>query len=188
MWDENHASKSQKLSNTIPKANLDERKDERADINPSYEIVYIDGSSLNNGSQSARAGIGVYWGENDPRNVSDYLKYGAPTNQRAELSSAIRALENVVSNFNSTIEIRSDSHYTIKSMTKWLKNWKKNGWKNSLGQEIKNKDLIQKLDNLCQQHKVIWTYVPAHKGIHGNEMANLFAQKGAASVNSECQV
>ena len=47
-----------------------EEKSEKVDVKcgGSKPIsVYIDGSSLSNGTQNARAGFGVYWGENDKK-------------------------------------------------------------------------------------------------------------------------
>ncbi|CAG8535282.1 25761_t:CDS:1, partial [Gigaspora rosea] len=41
--------------------------------------VWTDGSSFGNGSITARAGIGVFWGDNDPRNLSERLS-GDQTN------------------------------------------------------------------------------------------------------------
>ncbi len=48
-------------------------------------IVYADGSCFGNGKEGARAGIGVYFGDGDPRNVSEPLPGDKQTNQRAEL-------------------------------------------------------------------------------------------------------
>ena len=36
--------------------------------------VFIDGSALNNGRDGARAGVGVFWGEGDPDNVSTSIQ------------------------------------------------------------------------------------------------------------------
>ena len=44
------------------------------------------------GGGPRRAGVGVFWGENDFRNSSERL-WGAQTNQRAELWAAIKALQ-----------------------------------------------------------------------------------------------
>ena len=56
---------------------------------PTVEVVvYSDGSCLNNGKKSARAGVGVYFGPDDPRNVSEPLE-GAQTNQRAEIQVCV---------------------------------------------------------------------------------------------------
>ena len=40
-------------------------------------------------------------------------------------------------------EIHSDSKYAIQSVNEWSSNWAKNGWKNSKGETVANKDLIQ---------------------------------------------
>lgn len=35
--------------------------------NEKFLKVWTDGSSINNGQHGAKAGIGVYWGKDDPR-------------------------------------------------------------------------------------------------------------------------
>ena len=47
--------------------------------------IYTDGACRGNGTPHARAGYGVYYGPNDPRNISERLS-GAQTNNRAELT------------------------------------------------------------------------------------------------------
>jgi hypothetical protein len=54
-------------------------------------IVYTDGACSNNGRSNARAGFGVYFGKDDPRNVSEAYK-GPQTNNVAELLAIIKAL------------------------------------------------------------------------------------------------
>lgn len=49
-------------------------------------VVYTDGSSRGNGQQGCQAGLGVFFGVNDPRNVSERLAGEPQTNQRAELT------------------------------------------------------------------------------------------------------
>ncbi|KAF9899292.1 hypothetical protein BX616_003120 [Lobosporangium transversale] len=49
-------------------------------------VAYTDGSSLGNGKSNSRAGVGVFFGVNDPRNVSERLDGDLQTNQRAELT------------------------------------------------------------------------------------------------------
>jgi ribonuclease HI len=36
-------------------------------------VAFTDGSAINNGHANARAGVGVFFGENDPRNLSERL-------------------------------------------------------------------------------------------------------------------
>lgn len=46
--------------------------------NPDILIIYTDGSSLGNGKVGARAGVGVYFGKDDPRWVFFPLKFPVP--------------------------------------------------------------------------------------------------------------
>jgi ribonuclease HI len=48
-------------------------------------VIYTDGSSLSNGKVGSQAGVGVFFGVDDPRNVSERLNSEPQTNQRAEL-------------------------------------------------------------------------------------------------------
>src|SRR5437868_4441765 len=88
--------------------------------------VWTDGSSFDNGSKDARAGIGVYWGYKDLRNLSERLPGEEQTNNRAEIYAAIRALE-TCEDKKKCLEIMTDSKYVIKSVNEWIKNWEKNG-------------------------------------------------------------
>nr|XP_032810450.1 ribonuclease H1-like isoform X3 [Petromyzon marinus] len=47
-------------------------------------VVFTDGCCISNGRQAARAGLGVFWGTNNPLNLSERL-VGRQTNQRAEI-------------------------------------------------------------------------------------------------------
>lgn len=48
-------------------------------------VVYTDGACARNGQWGSKGGIGVYFGPNDPRNISEPLEGSRQTNQRAEL-------------------------------------------------------------------------------------------------------
>ncbi|KAG0321699.1 hypothetical protein BGZ99_003722, partial [Dissophora globulifera] len=107
-------------------------------------IIYTDGSSLSNGKQGSQAGVGVFFGVNDPRNISERLDSEPQTNQRAELMAVHRALE-VCGSDTAPIEIRTDSMYTINIVTKWADGWIKNNWKRSDGDKVMNRDIIEPL-------------------------------------------
>lgn len=47
-------------------------------------VIYTDGSARGNGKLGSQAGLGVFFGVNDPRNLSERLQ-GEQTNQRAEI-------------------------------------------------------------------------------------------------------
>tara|TARA_B110000483_G_scaffold154841_1_gene183957 strand:- start:375 stop:806 length:432 start_codon:yes stop_codon:yes gene_type:complete len=95
------------------------------------------------------------------------------TNNRMELKAVIEALKNFDSKVN--INIFTDSKYVMDGANKWIINWKKNGWKNSKKEPVKNKDLWVELDNLLKIHKINWTWVKGHDGNYGNERADYLA-------------
>ena len=72
------------------------------------------------------------------------------TNNRMELTAVISALK-YVKDFN--IELFTDSKYTKDGIQQWIINWKKNGWKTTNKQKVKNIDLWQELDELNQKKK-----------------------------------
>ncbi|KAG0190600.1 Ribonuclease H1 [Apophysomyces sp. BC1034] len=149
--------------------------------NPLPELViYTDGASSKNGSVKARAGFGVYWGDDHPNNVSERL-FGKQTNQRAEASAVIRALEQTLDDPRQ-LEIRTDSQYVIKAVYEWSRGWKRNGWKSSTGNPVQNRDLFENMLSLIDRrghHNTSIVYVPGHKGVYGNEMADRLACLGA---------
>jgi ribonuclease HI len=151
-------------------------------------VVYCDGSCRGNGKTGAIAGVGVYFGDNDPRNVSEPLAGPTQTNQRAELTAAIRALESVP--VNQPVEIRTDSMYTIKSMTDWLPAWQKQPWfqqRNVRGDNAKqNADLMFQLYDRVSERApglIKWTHVYGHTGEYGNEQADELARRGAGGTD-----
>ncbi|GAN08343.1 ribonuclease H1 precursor [Mucor ambiguus] len=173
-----HSERPSKFQNT----GLD-RKPSYAKKEP-YAVVYTDGASSNNGKHHARAGYGVYWGDNDPRNVSARLKGERQTNQRAEAMAVLRVLEDT-KNSDKPLEIRTDSQYVINAVTVWYKNWVKKSWIASNGREVQNRDLFEPIVNLVKNRKadVKFTYVPGHSGFEGNEEADRLAVAGALLEN-----
>lgn len=145
--------------------------------------VYTDGSCSDNGQPNARAGIGIWFGENDERNVSLELKGKNLTNNIAELTAILyvfRILKKEIKN-NENINIYSDSKYSIDSLTKWAPSWNKNNWKKKDNTEIKNLELIKKLYKYFVKYKNIKLHhVKAHTNFEddhsiGNDHADTLA-------------
>ena len=90
--------------------------------------IYTDGACSKNGYAEAKAGIGVFFSDNDERNVSALVDSGyKQTNNVAELLACIRAIKIVANDGNKYI-IYTDSEYVIKCSTKfnsWLKKKRK---------------------------------------------------------------
>ncbi|XP_018564076.1 ribonuclease H1 [Anoplophora glabripennis] len=144
-----------------------------------YVVVYTDGACENNGKANAKAGIGVYFGDEHPLNVSKPVE-GRPTNNTAEIQACVQALKVIKSHGEDKAKILTDSEFTINCMTKWIKNWKKNNWKTASGGSVKNKEDLQILDTIMKTFTDIkWVHVAGHNGIKGNEEADKLARQGA---------
>ncbi len=98
------------------------------------------------------------------------------TNNQMELQAAIEALRTLSQ--PTQINVRTDSRYVRDGVTKWINKWRKNGWKLTDGTAVKNQELWQELDALCNRHEVEWEWVKGHAKIKGNERADKLAGKG----------
>jgi ribonuclease HI len=98
------------------------------------------------------------------------------TNNRMEIMAAIRALQSLKG--SSIVELYTDSNYVKDGITKWIFNWKKNGWKTAAKKPVKNVDLWQELDEALSKHTVTWHWVKGHSGHDGNDRADALAVKG----------
>ena len=97
------------------------------------------------------------------------------TNNRMELTAAIKTLEKL-KNFQlkENFKLRTDSKYVIDGYTKWIINWKRNGWKTSAGKSVQNLDLWQKIDDL-RIKGLEMEFVKGHSGDKQNERVDLIA-------------
>ena len=130
--------------------------------------VFTDGACSNNGKEYARAGIGVYFGENDNRNVSRELK-GKKTNNIAELSAIIVAYHVLEEEIDAGVDVLicTDSKYCILCCTTYGEKNEKKGWRpTKKGKEIPNKDLVKRAYELFKSKKNIqFKHVKAHTGL-----------------------
>ena len=97
------------------------------------------------------------------------------TNNRMELTAAIRALEALTR--TCTVDLHTDSQYVQKGISQWIGNWKRNGWLTAEKKPVKNADLWQRLDKLSSQHRIKWIWVRGHAGDAGNERADRLANQ-----------
>lgn len=127
-------------------------------------IIFTDGSCIGNGGINAKAGIGIYYPNNEFPNISEPFKQFPITNQRAELHAIYTALSHVTKYRCNKITLYSDSLYSIKCVTEWIKKWKNNNWKTTGNKPVKNLDIIQKIDKIIEAHpnKIIFKHVRSH--------------------------
>ncbi|WP_321394292.1 ribonuclease HI [Emcibacter sp.] len=100
------------------------------------------------------------------------------TNNRMELMAAIQALNAI--RFPCHVTIYTDSVYVKDGITKWIHNWKKNGWRTANRKPVKNAELWQQLEEAIESHNVSWKWVKGHAGHPGNEKADELARRGMA--------
>ena len=134
--------------------------------------IYTDGACSGNPGPGGWGAV-IFDNDNKQKNISGSEEN--TTNNRMELSAAIMALKEV--NKNSEITIYTDSTYVKNGITEWVLKWKENGWKNSNKEPVKNKDLWEKLVNLCEQNTINWKWVKAHASNKYNNLADELATK-----------
>jgi ribonuclease HI len=102
------------------------------------------------------------------------------TNNRMELMAAIAGLSALKS--RCVVDLYTDSVYVKDGITKWLSNWKSNGWRTASKKSVANQDLWEQLDQAVYDHQVNWHWVKGHSGDPGNERADELANQGVSSV------
>jgi ribonuclease HI len=148
--------------------------------------IYVDGGCRGNGQPGSigaaavvfklRSGGHKAWTTVLPR-------HPPPTNQRAEITAIILALEQALeklaelhTNPSLDVKIYSDSRYAIGCMTNWVYKWSKNGWINTAGNEVANRDLIEKAsdldDRLKEEGTVEYIWIPREQNQDADRYCN----------------
>ena len=134
--------------------------------------LYVDGACRGN------PGLGG-WGAYIVTEQAEHKLYGGEaqtTNNRMELTAAIEGI--LFCPTDAKLIIWTDSNYVKQGITEWIHGWKKKNWK-----DVKNPDLWQKLDAVCQGREIEWNWIKGHAGHAGNEMADQLANVGADQVS-----
>jgi ribonuclease HI len=134
--------------------------------------IYTDGAC------SGNPGVGG-WGV-----MMEYGKYTKKmsggstytTNNKMELTAVIEAL--CALKRGCRIKLYTDSQYVKKGITEWIKKWEKNGWKNSKKEDVANRELWQKLNDLAKQHHIEWFWVKGHSDDKLNAIVDKLAKVG----------
>jgi len=90
-----------------------------------------------------------------------------------ELLGAIYALEALKR--ETSAELTTDSSYVKDGITKWIHNWKLNGWRKSNKKPVENRDLWERLDKAVAEHDITWHWIRGHTGHAENERADVLA-------------
>ena len=143
--------------------------------------IYTDGSCLGNPGAGGWAAVIV---DTDNRREEIFGGDAHTTNNRMELTAAIRALEKVSA--DDTVELFTDSSYLKNAFTNgWLAKWKRNGWKTANKKPVLNRDLWLELDALISSRTVTFHWVKGHAGHFYNERCDALARSCAARMKSQ---
>lgn len=138
--------------------------------------VYTDGSCLGNPGKGGWAFL-----VNNEGVISSRSGYSIKaTNNRMELTAAIKAIEFLVN--HKEMSIYTDSNYLKNGITLWVTNWKKNNWKTASKNPVKNKELWERLDQLNYLKKIKWKWVKAHDTNKLNNEVDLLARQSAETL------
>ena len=151
--------------------------------------IYCDGACEPNPG-NAGSGIVVY-----RKGKLAELWYGLydpeGTNNSAELNALHHGLRMAQSEIDAdnTVEVLSDSKYSLNCIQTWAAGWEKKGWKRKEEGDIKNLEVIQAAYKVYTEiaDEVKLTHVAGHAGIEGNELADRMAmlavQKRQAGIH-----
>ena len=142
-------------------------------------IVSTDGSALSN----PNGPMGWGWANHSDRS-SDAGGATNGTNQIGELCAVLEALR--AHHGAPELVIETDSQYAINCSTTWVHNWKRNGWRNSAKQPVKNVELIKAID-FEMHHRpgsVSFKWVKGHAGNEFNEIVDDLARGYAGDAQS----
>ena len=137
--------------------------------------IYTDGSCKNNGKEHAVGGYAIYFGPDDPRNVSQRLE-GKITNNIAELTAILECLKRVGPE---STGIYTDSQYAILCCTTYGEKCQKKKWEET----IPNVALVREAYLSMKAHpNVTLVHVNAHtlkcdEHSNGNREADLLATR-----------
>ena len=131
--------------------------------------IFTDGACQGNPGPGGWAAI-LVCGEHR-REITGYEP--ATTNNRMEMQAALEGLRNLKQPCQ--IDLYTDSQYLKKGMEEWLAKWKKNGWRTTAKQPVKNADLWEQLEAAASVHTTRWHWVRGHDGHVENERCDVLA-------------
>jgi ribonuclease HI len=82
------------------------------------------------------------------------------------------------------VDLHTDSQYLRDGITKYINNWKRNGWRTAAKDPVKNKDLWERLEIARHRHTVHWHWVKGHSGDLLNERADELVREARDAVRA----
>ncbi|OAD62800.1 Ribonuclease H1 [Eufriesea mexicana] len=126
-----------------------------------YVNVYTDGACSSNGRTTARAGIGVWFGDDHPLNVSQAV-VGRATNNMAEIQAVTIAAKQAKKAGIKKLKINTDSKFLISCINNWMPKWKANGWNTAANKPVINKIELLEMEEALKSLNIIWADLQQH--------------------------
>lgn len=132
--------------------------------------IYTDGACSGNPGPGGWGAILMY--EDIKKEISGAKK--DTTNNIMEITAVLEALKLLKQECN--VKVYSDSAYVVNAFNQgWIENWKKNNWKTSGKDPVKNRELWEELYELTQKHKVEFIKVKGHSDNEFNNRCDYLA-------------
>ena len=124
-------------------------------------VAFVDGSCLEN---PGPGGWAVVMQEGAETREWSSSSATATTNNRMELQAAVSAVQEglALGLQHGELVVTTDSRYVFMGITRWIRAWKRNGWKTASGTEVRNCDLWRALDAEASALRPLWAWVPGH--------------------------
>lgn len=125
---------------------------------PGETVIWTDGACSGNPGPGGWAAIIV------PPDGEEIERSGGDrdtTNNRMEFTAALEGLRALPA--GGDVVIVTDSQLLMNSMTIWIEGWRRKGWKTAGNKPVKNRDLVEALDEEIQRHNVRWHWVRGHE-------------------------
>lgn len=106
------------------------------------------------------------------------------TNNRMELTAVIAALRAAKAMRCASAVVFTDSQYVQKGITEWIHAWKRNAWRTSGKQPVKNQDLWIELDSLAAETAPVWRWIKGHAGNVYNERCDALTQEAIGRLKN----
>ena len=140
--------------------------------------IYTDGACVGNPGPGGWAAIII--SENKKKQLFGGEKL--TTNNRMELTAAIKALEYCSQQDEKQLALRqfkvyTDSIYLKEGITVWINSWEKNNWKTADKKNVKNVDLWKQLKKLAKTNSIEWLWIKGHSGNPMNDLVDKLAKE-----------
>ena len=168
-----------------------------ASNNKGNTYIYTDGACQGNGTDHSIGGWAFVCDRYDDTNGGcrrQITKYGAEvgaTNNSMELMAVLQALQFFYKTMDifEALYILSDSKYIVNCINdKWYAKWERNGWKNSKGEAVANRELWEQILWYIREigeNTVEFKWIKGHNNNLFNETADRLAVKGLEELKAE---